>query len=110
MLWRNRQLVSAVDGASRTLHHGLVEDLRRRMHAFVSRRIVERQRSGALRTDLSPDVMADLVVGAHEDFARRMASLKVKPALASWARSLLVVLYEGLLARPHAAGRRASHR
>jgi len=99
LLWRNRQIVSAVDGASRKIYRELLADFRRRMRSLVARRIVDRQRAGALRSDVDPEVIGDIVVGTYEDFARRMVDMKAKPDLAAWARSLLVVLYEGILDR-----------
>ncbi len=99
LLWRNRQIVSAVDGASRKIYRELLADFRRRMRSLVARRILDRQRAGALRADVDPEVVGDIVVGTYEDFARRMADMKRKPDLAAWARSLLVVLYEGILDR-----------
>ena len=110
LLWRNRQIVSAVDGASRKTYRELLADFRRRVHAVVARRIVDRQRSGALRADVDPEVVGDIVVGTYEDFARRMADMKEKPDLRSWARSLLVVLYEGVLERPALGSRRGASR
>ena len=89
----------------RKLYRDLLADFRRRVRALVSRRIVERQRAGALRPDVDPEVFGDIVVGTYEDFARRMAEMREKPDLAAWARSLLVVLYEGILARPDASPR-----
>jgi AcrR family transcriptional regulator len=105
LLWRNRQIVSAVDGASRKVYRELIADSRRRMHAVVASRIHDRQRAGELRADVDPDVIGDLVVGAYEDFARRMADMKAKPDLAAWARSLLVVLWEGIFDHPAASCR-----
>lgn len=100
-LWRNRQILSAVDGATGKLYRDLVADFRRRMRTLVSRRVVDDLcGGGALRPDVDPEVIADIVVGAYEDFARRMIEMKEKPDLAAWARSLLVVLYEGALDRP----------
>jgi hypothetical protein len=75
------------------------------MRAVVVRRIVARQRAGALRQDIDPEVVGDVVVGTYEDFGRRMPDMTKKPDLAGWARSLLVVLYEGLLERPPGARR-----
>jgi hypothetical protein len=49
---------------------------------------------------VDPAVAGDLLVGTYEGFARRMAEMKERPDLAGWARSLLVVLYEGLIRRP----------
>lgn len=103
LLWRNRQILAAVDGASAA--EDLVADFRLGMRALVSRRIVQRQAAGQLRADLDPEVVADVVLGTHEGLARRMASMKAKPDLAAWVRSLLVLLYEGMLARPRAKTR-----
>jgi AcrR family transcriptional regulator len=104
VLWRNRQILSAVDGATGKLYRELVADFRRRMRALVSRRMVDDLcGGGALRSDVDPEVVADIVVGTYEDFARRMIDMKDKPDLAAWARSLLVVLYEGILDRADGA-------
>lgn len=106
LLWRHRQIIAAVDGAGPRRYRDLFADFRRRMRALVANRIGERKRAGALRDDVDTEMFADVVVGAYEDLARRMADMREKPDLGRWARSLLVVLYEGILARP-AAGRRA---
>lgn len=96
VMWRNRHIVAAVDGASGSAYRGLVADFGRRMRARVSSRIRERRDAGELRPDVDPEVFADLVVGAYEGFARRMLDMKEKPDLAAWTRSLLLVLYEGV--------------
>lgn len=110
ILWRNRQLLGALDSAG---GHGsntrLVADFRRRMRAFVATRIAAQQRASGLRADVDPDVLGDLVVGTYEAFARRMADLPERPDLARWARSFLRVVYEGLLA-PGAARSPPVHR
>lgn len=102
LLWRNRQILSAVEGASGKRYRDLLADFRRRMRALVARRILERQGAGELRRDVDPAVIADLVVGAYGDFARRMIDMRQKPDLAAWARSLLLVLYQGILRGPAA--------
>jgi AcrR family transcriptional regulator len=107
LLWRNRQVVAMLDGASRTTYRDLLGDLRGRMRALVARRILDRQRAGALRGDVDPDVIGDIVVGIYEDVARRMADLRERPDLAGWARTLLVVMYEGVLDRARLAPRRS---
>jgi AcrR family transcriptional regulator len=110
LLWRHRQIVAALDAAG-TPYREILADFRRRMRALVANRILERQRAGALRPDVAPEVCGDLVVGAYDDFSRRMVEMREKPDLAAWARSLLVVLYEGILARPAPAlARRAPSR
>jgi AcrR family transcriptional regulator len=111
VLWRNRQILAAVEGASGQLYRELVDGFRRKMRALVSRRIVEGVCAGArVRGDVSPDLIADLVVGAYDDFARRMIDMKEKPDLEAWARSLLLVLYDGILERPAVPARRAARR
>ncbi len=106
LLWRNRQISAALDGGPRP-YRELLADFRQRMRALVANRIVERQRAGALRSDVDAEVFSDIVVGTYEDFARRMAEMREKPDLARWARTLLVVLYEGVLAREPAPPARA---
>jgi len=110
VLWRNRQILAAVDGATGKLYRELVADHRRRIRVLVEHRMADRQCAGRLRRDVDPDVIADIVVGAYEDFARRMVDLKEKPDLASWARSLLLVLYQGMLERPAEARRPMARR
>lgn len=111
VLWRNRQILAAVEGAAGRLYRELVGDFRRKMRALVSRRMAGRLWDGArVRADVPPDIIADIVVGTYEDFARRMIDMKEKPDLEAWARSLLLVLYEGVLERPAAAPRRGSGR
>ncbi len=105
LLWRNREIVAAVDRLGWTGSEAAVGEFRRRMHALVAGRIALRQAGGHLRPDLSPDTAADVVVGAYEGLARRMIEMKEKPDLAGWARSLLTILYQGLI--PRAAAPRA---
>jgi AcrR family transcriptional regulator len=102
LLWRNRHILAAVDGASGKRYRDLVGVFRRRMRALVARRMVDRQSAGRLRPEIDPAVVGDIVVGTYEDFARRMIDMKEKPDLAAWARSLLLVLYGGILEPPAA--------
>jgi AcrR family transcriptional regulator len=99
LLWRNRQITAALDGAGKP-YRELVADFRRRMLALVANRIAERQRAGVLRPDLDAGVFGEIVVGCYEDLARRMGDMRERPDLAGWTRTFLVVLYEGILARP----------
>jgi AcrR family transcriptional regulator len=109
VLWRHRQIVAIIDSAGKATRE-LLADFRRRMRELVANRIGERQRAGALRPDVDAEVFADIVIGSYEDFSRRMADMRDKPDLAAWARSFLVVVYEGILARPAAPARRAPDR
>jgi AcrR family transcriptional regulator len=97
VLWRNRQILAAVEGASGRLYRELVGDFRQEMRALVTHLVVAGQ---DLRPDVHPEVVADIVVGTYEAFARRMMDMKQKPDLEGWARALLAVLHEGLVARP----------
>jgi AcrR family transcriptional regulator len=111
VLWRNRQILAAVEGASGRLYRDLVDDFRRKMREVVSRRIMGGVCAGIpVRSDVRPDIVADIVVGAYGDFARRMVDMREKPDLDAWARSLHLVLYEGILERPAAAARRPTPR
>jgi AcrR family transcriptional regulator len=98
LMWRNRQITAALDGAGRP-YRELVTDFRRRMLALVANRIAERQRAGVLRPDFDPAVFGEIVVGCYEDLARRMADMPAKPDFAAWTRTFLVALYEGILVR-----------
>lgn len=109
VLWRHRQIVAAVEAGPRR-YRDLFAEFRRRIRALLANRIGERQRAGVLRGDVDAEIFADIVVGAYEDLARRMSDMREKPDLARWTRSMLVVLYEGILARPAAPARRARSR
>lgn len=114
LFWRNRRILSAVDAAAGKLSRDLLDDFRRRMRALVAGRLASGLHAGfRLRRDVAPEIVADIVVGTYEDFARRMIDMQEKPDLAGWARSLLRVLYGGMLEPPDTsrAGRgRAEHR
>lgn len=99
VLWRHRQLIAAVDGAAGPPVDGLLEGFKRRLRATITARIQARQAAGQLRDDVSPAVVADLVMGTYLDLVRRMAGLREKPDLAAWERDLLVIVYQGLLTR-----------
>jgi AcrR family transcriptional regulator len=105
LLWRNREIVAAVEYGGKA-YRELLAGFRRRMRAIVTERIGEGQGAGALRRDVDPEVVADVVVGTYEDLARRMTDMREKPDLAAWARSMLVVVYEGVLAPAPGAPRR----
>ncbi len=100
LMWRNRHILAALDSAAGTDTARLLADFRRRMRALIAGRMTDKQSAGRLRKDVHPDVIADMIVGAYEDFGRRMAEMRQKPDLAAWARSLLVVLYQGVLETP----------
>jgi AcrR family transcriptional regulator len=97
VLWSNRQILAALDGASGRRFARLAGGFRRRMRTLVATRIADRQAAGQLRRDVDPEVVADLVVGTYEDFGRRMIEMGRKPDLSSWARSFLTIVYQGVL-------------
>jgi AcrR family transcriptional regulator len=99
LMWRHRQITAALDGAGKA-YRELVAAFRRRMLTLVANRIAERQRAGVLRPDFDPAVFGEIVVGCYEDLARRMGDMPDKPDLATWTRTFLLVLYEGILLRP----------
>ena len=102
ILWRNRQILAAIEGATGRPFTRLLADFRRRMRGLVASRIREHQAAGRLRRDVDAEVVADIVLGTYEDFGRRMIEMKTRPDLAGWARSLLLVVYQGVLERPAA--------
>ncbi len=96
IMWRNRQILAAVDSAGGRSTK-LVADFRRRIRALVAERISRRQVPGGLRRDVDPEVVADAIVGAYETFGRRMVDMKERPDLPAWARSLLRLVYQGVM-------------
>jgi AcrR family transcriptional regulator len=102
LFWRNRQITAAMLSARRPPYRRLVADFRARMQSRLAGRLAERQRAGLVRPDLDVAAVADIVVGAYEDLARRMIDLRQRPDLVGWARSFLVLVYEGILPRPAA--------
>jgi AcrR family transcriptional regulator len=99
LLWSHRQILAGLDGAGGQFWAKFADNFRERMRALVARRILERQGEGRLRRDVNPGVVADVLVGTMEDFGRRMAGMRQKPDFADWSRSLLTILYEGLIDR-----------
>jgi len=97
LMWKNRTILAAIDGAGGRAWSRLVTGFRRRMRALVAGRLEERQVAGTLRRDLEPSVVADVVLGAFEDVGRRLAETRSKPDFRLWARTILTVLYEGML-------------
>ncbi len=109
ILWRNRQILAAVDSAGGNSTR-LVADFRQRIRALVAERVSRRQVAGGLRGDVDPEVVADAIVGAYETFGRRMVDMKERPDLPAWARSLLLLVYQGVSGQGAAArGRAQAH-
>lgn len=100
LMWRNRRIVAVIDGAGGHRFARMIRDFRERMRALVSRNLAHSQASGHLRPDVDPAVLGDVIVGAYEAYARRMAEMRDKPDLAAWARAFLVVLYGGIAQGP----------
>jgi AcrR family transcriptional regulator len=104
-LWRNRHVLAVIEGVGGSRYHRAVSDFRRRMQAFVTARMAEKQASGWIRKDLDAALMGDIIVGTYEGFARRMAAMNDRPDLESWLRSFVHICYEGMLDRPGAGTR-----
>ncbi|HET9554241.1 MAG TPA: helix-turn-helix domain-containing protein [Anaeromyxobacteraceae bacterium] len=97
LLWRNRHLFPAIDGAGGGRWSALVADFRRRMRGLAAARIRRHQDAGRLRGDVDAAVVADVVLGCYEDLGRRMIDMVERPDLGAWARSFQAILYEGLV-------------
>jgi AcrR family transcriptional regulator len=97
LLWRNRHLFPAIDGAGSGRFASAVADFRRRMRGLAAARVRLHQAAGRLRADVDADVVADVVLGCYEDLGRRMIDMAERPDLTAWARSFQLILYEGLL-------------
>lgn len=105
LLWSHRHVLRALDTAGPAYARKLA-GFRRRLGEVLRDRIASKQAAGRLRDDIDPAVVADLLFGTYEGVARRMIEMPAKPDLAAWTRSFLVILYEGMLARPAARGAR----
>ena len=99
LLWQHRQILAAIDASGGRFWGKFVVDFRSRMRAMMAGRILERQQEGRIRQDIDPGVFADVVVGTYEDLGRRMAEMRAKPDFRAWVRSLLTILYDGILDR-----------
>ncbi len=100
LLWRSRRIIAALDAAPERFRRDVAE-LLRAIRALVARRMRDGASAGAgVRRDVSPDVLAEIVVGTYRHFARRMLESRQRPDLEAWARALRAVLYEGILERP----------
>jgi AcrR family transcriptional regulator len=97
LLWRHRQVIPALDGAPGSRSAALAADFLRRLRTLTADRLRARQAAGHLRDDVDAAVAADVVMGAYEDFGRRMARHREKPDLAGWARAFQAIIYQGLL-------------
>ncbi len=100
VLWRNRVILAALDRVTGQPYLEMVADFRRRMRQLVAGRIALKQEEGWLRSEVGPDVVGDVILGAYESYGRRMIDLRAKPDLGSWARDFLTILYQGLFTRP----------
>jgi AcrR family transcriptional regulator len=96
VLWRNRLILAALDRATGQPYLEMVADFRRRMRQLVAGSIALKQGEGWLRSDVDPDVVGDVIVGAYESYGRRMVDLRAKPDLGAWARAFHILLYQGL--------------
>jgi len=106
LLWANRQLQRALDGAGGHRWSKPMDQLRGCMRGLASGRIAGLEAASLLRPGLDDEVVVDLVTGGYESCARRMAGLRTRPDLGAWAESFLKVLDQGLLAPPHQPRRR----
>ncbi len=108
VLWNYRHIVAAAEAAVSRPVARLLDGFRRRASATVAQNLQALKERGQMRPDLDPVAAADVVVGAYEAFSRRMAGLRDKPDLAAWTRTVLQVVYLGVLAPPPPAARSAA--
>jgi len=101
VLWNNRHILAAADNAASRPVARTFDTFRSRINAALARSFQELKERGQMRSDLDPVAAADVVFGAYEAFGRRMFALREKPDLAAWARTVLRVVYLGLLAPRH---------
>lgn len=102
ILWQNRAMLAALDGAGTPGFARMIAEFRSRTRAFIAGRIAARQKLGMMRPDVRAEVIGDIVFGAYEAFGRHMSAMSQKPDLEAWARQMHLVLADGLLHKPAA--------
>lgn len=97
VLWRHREIVTALDSSAGEAHRDVIEAFLRRIQFQVIGDIKLKQEQGRIRADVDPLALVDIVMGAYGSFMHRLRTMKEKPDLAAWARSLMIVITQGIL-------------
>lgn len=95
--WRHRDVLALAAGPDGGVRSPLVAALRRKVEEQCLAAFRVGQAAGRVRPGLDPAALTDLVVGAWDNLARRLPSLRDKPDFTAWARTISQVLWFGLL-------------
>lgn len=107
LCWSMRDLILALDRAGPACQR-LVDSFRAKIRAQIVGNAVGKQGEGRLRPDVEPAAVADLLVGGFETLLRRFGHLRSKPDLEAWARSVMLVIYQGAFGPPGPRRKRRS--
>lgn len=89
LMWAFRDVVEVlVSGAQGTPFEGMLWKQVEREAARVADEITAGQKQGICRTDIPPPIFGAMMVGTYLVLGHRLSSLREKPDLRSWARSI----------------------
>lgn len=99
IFWRHRDLIALCIGPDSGAAQPLVDALRRRVEEQCLASFRAGQAAGRVRAGLETTALVDLVMGAWDNHARRLALLRDKPDFGPWAQTLTEALWLGILPR-----------
>lgn len=97
-LWRHRDMLGCILEASGPRGH-LVERFFEVSRQTLSQQLEEAMGQGGLRDDLDRDLVSELLIGMYVQLGRRMVRATERPDFEAWARTVNVLVVEGLAVR-----------
>lgn len=98
-LWQNRAIMAILQTCTGE-HAYLLEAFRKDLHANTKAWIELFMARGLYRADLDPNLVATLLVGAHNELATAMLASEKKPPLRDWLLATHRFFYFGLSKNP----------
>jgi AcrR family transcriptional regulator len=98
-LWRHRDVLRCILEQSGPRAH-LVERFFEVSRQTLSRNLEEAISAGGLRGDLDQDLVSEVLIGMYVQLGRRMIRAAERPDFEHWARTVNVLVVEGLAVRP----------
>jgi AcrR family transcriptional regulator len=93
-LWQNRAIVSILQGCQGD-HVYLVEAFHEEIRARTVEWISEWKRLSLFRPEIDTELAATLLVGAHNELARRMMNSQARPPIGDWVQKTQGVFVRG---------------
>jgi AcrR family transcriptional regulator len=93
-LWQNRAIVSILQGCQGD-HVYLLEAFHKGIHARTTAWISHWKDVSYFRPEIDTDLAATLLVGAHNELARKMLTSATKPPIAGWVQKAQAVFVRG---------------